>query len=346
MKNLISMGLIYKDHQLWILDQRKLPHQESWNRIENPQQMIEAIQTLQVRGAPLIGVAAAITLADFAFSGASYNEILESQKALSLARPTAVNLMLAMKRMFQDLPKQNYSSLLVERAEEIFDEDVKLCNAMAEQGSTLIRDGENILTHCNTGGLATVGIGTALGVIRNAFESGKKIHVYVDETRPLLQGSRLTCWELEKLKIPYTLICDNMAAHLMKNKKVDKIFVGADRIAANGDFANKVGTYSLAINAHFHQIPFYVVAPSTTVDLNCLSGAQIPIEERNSQEVRGATGEFGNVNWSPINAPIFNPAFDVTPVELITALVIDHKILTRQELMPHIFHKFILRQDL
>jgi methylthioribose-1-phosphate isomerase len=194
---------------------------------------------------------------------------------------------------------------------------------MGERGAELIEDGDGILTHCNTGGLATAGIGTALGVLRKAFESGKKIHVFVDETRPLLQGARLTAWELAKLGIPHTLLCDNAAASLMKAGKVNKVFVGADRIARNGDFANKIGTYGVAVLAKHHGIPFYAVAPLTTVDANCPGASAIPIEQRPPEEVRGARGSFGEVIWSPSASGAYNPAFDVTPASLVTAIVLD-----------------------
>lgn len=198
---------------------------------------------------------------------------------------------------------------------------------MADHGEALIKDGDNILTHCNTGGLVTAGIGTALGVVIRAHNKGKKVHVYVDETRSLLQGARLTTWELEKNGIPYTLNCDNMAAALMQTGKVQSIFVDADRIALNGDFANKIGTYNLAVLAHFHNIPFYVVAPYTTIDFNCKNGANIPIEQCMMDEVRGAKGSFGEVIWSLENSQVFNPAFDVTPAELVTAFVLSSGLI-------------------
>jgi methylthioribose-1-phosphate isomerase len=185
---------------------------------------------------------------------------------------------------------------------------------MASNGASLFESGEGVLTHCNTGGLATVGVGTALGVIRRAFEQGKKLHIYVDETRPLLQGARLTAWELQRLKIPFTLICDNMAASLMRQGFVQKAITGADRIALNGDFANKIGTYSVAVNAHHHGIPFFVAAPMTTVDLRCESGADIPIEERAAEEVRGGAAK---------DCAVYNPAFDVTPAKLVGGYVLD-----------------------
>jgi methylthioribose-1-phosphate isomerase len=227
---------------------------------------------------------------------------------LRAARPTAVNLMAAVDRM-------TASKDPVREAERIFEEDVALCEAMARHGSPLIDDGDDVLTHCNAGALATAGIGTALGVIRRAYEEGKKIHVWVDETRPLLQGARLTAWELGKLGIPHTLITDNMAGHVMSQGRVRKIFTGADRIARNGDAANKIGTYGLAVIAKHHRVPFYIVAPYTTVDERCATGADIPIETRDDDEVRGATG--------PAGCRVYNPAFDVTPRELITKLILD-----------------------
>ena len=194
---------------------------------------------------------------------------------------------------------------------------------MSEHGAALIDHGDSILTHCNTGSLATAGVGTAIGVITTAHKQGKNISVWVDETRPLLQGARLTAWEMEKAGIPYHLVCDSMSAGLMAAGKVDKILVGADRIAINGDFANKVGTYTLAVVARHHDVPFYVVAPRTTIDKHCVDGASIPIEQRNADEVRGVAGSFGSCIWSPAEAPVYNPAFDVTTAELVTGWILD-----------------------
>ena len=213
-------------------------------------------------------------------------------------------------------------------AQAIFEEDVRLCEGMATHGAALIQDGEGILTHCNTGGLATAGIGTALGVIRRAHEQGKHIHVYADETRPLLQGGRLTTWELRKLGIPSTLITDSMAALLLRDGKVQRVLVGSDRVAANGDFANKVGTYGVAVQARYHGVPFHPVAPFSTVDLACPNGAAIPIELRDPAEVRG----YGKLRWAPEAMPTWNPSFDVTPVDLVTSLVLDRGIYSASEL--------------
>jgi methylthioribose-1-phosphate isomerase len=313
-KNLTALSLKFEDGKLLLLDQTRLPHEEVWLESFTPEDTISHIQRLAVRGAPLIGVAAALCLAQYAQSGASSEQIKSAAMRLREARPTAVNLMKAIDRMLETSDVTDFSpSALLEKAIEIFDEDVELCEKIATRAAKLIEDGDTILTHCNTGGLATAGVGTALGAIRKAHESRKKIHVYVDETRPLFQGSRLTAWELQKLGIPYTLICDHMAALLMSQGKIQKVFVGADRIARNGDSANKIGTFSIAIAAKYHHIPFYVVAPNTTVDETCLTGKDIPIEERGAEEVR--------LERSPKDCQVFNPAFDVTPAELITEII-------------------------
>lgn len=309
--------------ELRLLDQTRLPAEEKWILIEDTAQMIEAIKALRVRGAPLIGVAASLMIGKLALLGYSKDQLLVQAKQLHEARPTAVNLMICIDRM-TDLISKNFSvNGVVQLSLEIFHEDVQLCERIADQGAALIEDGDQILTHCNTGGLATAGIGTALGVIRKAFEHGKKIHVFIDETRPLLQGGRLTAWELKKLNIPCTLITDNMAAHLMSLKKITKAIVGSDRIAVNGDFANKIGTYSVAVNCFYHHIPFFVAAPYTTVDPNCASGLQIPIEQRSAKEVTGVSGSFGDVCWAPEGITVYNPAFDVTPAKLVTNWILD-----------------------
>lgn len=319
-----SLGLVFEDGHLSILDQTRLPLEEIWISINSTTEMVEAIRTLKVRGAPLIGVAAALSLATAAHDGASMHEISVAAKALGQSRPTAVNLHAALDRMLAVCRPNFRPELLLQKAQEIFEEDVRLCDSMGERGAELICDGDHILTHCNAGGLATVGIGTAIGVIRRAHEQKKTIHVFVDETRPLLQGARLTAWELRNLGISHTLICDNMAASIMQKGRIQKVFVGADRIASNGDFANKIGTYGLAVLAHHHGIPFYPVAPRTTIDFNCPSGNQIPIEQRDPAEVRGQS--------SLRDTQVFNPAFDVTPVDLVTALVLDSGIYTKNEL--------------
>jgi methylthioribose-1-phosphate isomerase len=327
-----SLGLRADGRRLLVLDQTQLPGQEVWLDGGDPDAMIAHIRALRVRGAPLIGVAAALSLAWYAERGAGESDVRAAAARLRAARPTAVNLMGAIDRMLEAVTPRLDADVLVAEAEAIFEEDVALCEAMAGHGAPLLTDGDGVLTHCNTGGLATVGIGTALGVIRRAVERGVRMHVYVDETRPLLQGARLTTWELGRCGIPYTLIADGMAPILMRAGRVQRVLVGADRIARNGDVANKVGTYAVAVAAHHHGIPFYAVAPWTTVDLGCRDGGEIPIEERLGDEVRGVRGSFGAVQWSPDNAPVYNPAFDVTPVDLVTALVLDRGVLTSQEL--------------
>ncbi len=323
MRAVEALGLRHDGERLWILDQTALPAREVWLEAGPPDLMVEHIQRLRVRGAPLIGVAAALSLAWHAEQSVGAGAVRDSAVRLRAARPTAVNLMLAVDRVMRAAGPAFDVDALIGEAYAIFDEDVNLCQAMAARGVSLVAEGEGILTHCNTGGLATAGIGTALGVIRRAHELGRRIHVYVDETRPLLQGARLTAWELGRLGIPYTLLADGMAPILMRDGRITRIFVGADRIARNGDLANKVGTYAVAVAARHHAVPFHPVAPWTTVDLSCPDGGHIPIEQRASEEVRGARGSFGAVEWSPSDAPVFNPAFDVTPAHLVSALVLD-----------------------
>jgi methylthioribose-1-phosphate isomerase len=328
MRPLDSLALRFDGRHLWILDQTRLPQAEVWEPGDDPFIMAAHIRRLAVRGAPLIGVAAALAMARYVESGASAEQLRLALADLRAARPTAVNLMWALDRLKGVLAVGGDGKALTAEAEAIFHEDVRLCEAMARHGVPLFAEGEAVLTHCNSGGLATVGIGTALGVIRRGYEAGKVKHVFVDETRPLLQGARLTAWELARLGIPHTLITDSMAAILMRDGKVQRVLVGADRVAANGDFANKVGTYGLAVQAHHHGLPFHPVAPYSTVDLACPTGAAIPIEERSADEVRGYDGR----SWAP-NAEVFNPSFDVTPVELITSLVLDRGVLNQDSLM-------------
>jgi methylthioribose-1-phosphate isomerase len=323
--------------KLRLLDQTLLPHEEKWLDIKSTEQMIDAIKKLQVRGAPLIGVAASLQLAQAAFLDFNIDQLSQQADALYAARPTAVNLMNCIDRMKKNLITEKNKASFIQTAIDLFNEDVELCKKISRHGAILIKDGDNILTHCNTGGLATAGVGTALGVIREAFERGKKIHVYIDETRPLLQGGRLTAWELQKLNIPCTLITDNMAAQLMSLGKIDKVFVGSDRIAANGDFANKIGTYSVAVNCHYHKIPFYVAAPFTTVDPTCADGKNIPIEQRAASEVLGARGSFGDITWAPHNIKVYNPSFDITPAALTTSWIMDQGVFTQDDILKGCF---------
>jgi methylthioribose-1-phosphate isomerase len=324
-KELTSLGLRTEGARVLVLDQTRLPDTEVWLDGSSPKDMVEHIRRLSVRGAPLIGVSAALSLAAHAEQGASRAELEKACASLRAARPTAVNLSWAMDQMVAELVAGRD---LVKKAEALFEEDVQFCERMADHGAALIGQGEGLLTHCNTGGLVTAGIGTALGVIRRAHAQGKNVHVFVDETRPLLQGARLTTWELARVGIPHTLITDGMAACVLAQGKVQRVLVGADRIASNGDFANKVGTYALAIVARHHGIPFHPVAPWSTVDLACASGRDIPIEERAAAEVRG----YRDARWAPEKVSVFNPAFDVTPVALIESLVLDRGVFSRAAL--------------
>ena len=309
-----SMGLRWSKDKMQILDQTKLPHEEVWIDVQSIDQMVTIIKNLQVRGAPLIGVSAALALATALQRGLALYEFEDAAKKLRAARPTAVNLMNAIDRMLSKWKQDGSQEALINEAIHQFNEDVELCEKMASNGGHLLPEG-GILTHCNTGGLATVGRGTALGVIQKAHELGKKIHVYVDETRPLNQGSRLTTWELNKLGIPFTLICDNMAADLMRKGKIQAAITGSDRIATNGDFANKIGTYGVAALCSLHKIPFFVAAPQTTVDKNCHHGDDIEIEERDPKEVR--------THIALQTAPVWNPAFDVTPAKMVSYWILD-----------------------
>lgn len=334
MKNIECLSLRVKENRFWILNQKVLPHQEEWVEIQHPEDMIHCIKELKVRGAPLIGVGASLALAQFLYQGASEEAFRIQALALRESRPTAVNLMVCIDRLLDY--KSFERDALIEKAFELYEEDVALCDSISSHGSEFIQDGDSVLTHCNTGGLATVGSGTALGVIAKAHEQGKKIHVYVDETRPLLQGGRLTTYELDKLGIPYTLICDNMAASLMAQGKIKKAIVGSDRIALNGDFANKIGTYNVAVLCNFHKIPFYVAAPYTTVDFSCESGEGVPIEERTANEVRGVTTHKGEMIWSPRESRVYNPSFDVTPASLVEAWILDTGAYSKEQIQESI----------
>lgn len=320
MVTLQSRSLRVHADALEYLDQTRLPQAEEWVRCDSPEAWQHAVKHLAIRGAPLIGLSAAFVLAQYAARHPQSEWQFVSDR-LRATRPTAVNLMYCLDAMEACFAQGAHA--LAERAKALFEEDRALCQRMAERGADLLASGDRVLTHCNTGALATAGVGTAIGALAIAKQRGVALQVYVDETRPLLQGGRLTAWEMADLGIPYQLITDSMAASLMAAGKVDKVMVGADRICANGDFANKVGTYMLAVAAHYHQVPFYVVAPYTTVDPACATGAAIPIEQRDGAEVRGAAGAFGEVVWAPSDAPVWNPAFDVTPASLVTAWILD-----------------------
>ena len=329
MHDLISTALRYEHGRLLVLDQRRLPGEELWHDCQDEDDLISLIQGLAIRGAPLLGIAATLWVGHCAARGDDKTTLTKTIAKLRASRPTAVNLMNYLDRCQALLDCGTDAHVLADEAIAIFNEDVALCAAMAEHGATLIKPNTKILTHCNTGGLATAGIGTAIGVIVTAHQQNKNISVWVDETRPLLQGGRLTAWEMQRAGVPYKIICDNMAASLMRKGEVDIVVVGADRIARNGDFANKVGTYSLAVLAQHHNIPFYVVAPHTTIDLRCDNGDAIPVEQRDDNEVRGVSGSFGTVQWAPTQAPVYNPAFDITPAELITGWILDSGVYSQ-----------------
>ncbi|KQN63046.1 MULTISPECIES: S-methyl-5-thioribose-1-phosphate isomerase [unclassified Erwinia] len=337
MQTLTTTSLQVRDNQLLILDQQALPQQKIWCPTPDVATLVGHIKTLRVRGAPLIGLSASLLLALLAEQGMSRTGLAEALEVLRASRPTAVNLMNNLDRMKLALAQDGHVNALVSEALRLIEEDKALCERIAAAGSPLIVAGSRLLTHCNTGGLATAGVGTALGVIARGYTEGRVANVWVDETRPLLQGGRLTAWELGELGVPYQLICDSMAATLMAQGQVDAIWVGADRIAANGDVANKIGTYSLAVLAHYHRVPFYVAAPHTTLDRGCPNGAAIPIEQRDAREVTGVAGSFGDVQWAPENAQVYNPAFDVTPAALISGWVLDTGVVTPEEVTAGAF---------
>jgi methylthioribose-1-phosphate isomerase len=324
----------WEDGRLVLLDQTRLPMEEVERGYTTWQDVADAIRTLVVRGAPAIGVAAAfgVVLAARGSRATSHPALLadleDAIKGLAATRPTAVNLFWALDRMralvvaSAALPVPAVQARLLTEAQAILTEELAANRAMGAHGAALVPDGARVLTHCNAGALATAGYGTAVGVIRAAHERGKLAMVWVDETRPVMQGSRLTAWELVKEGIPHRLISDVAAGFVMKRGEVDLVVTGADRIAANGDTANKIGTYSVAVLARHHGIPFYVAAPSSTIDPAIPSGASIVIEERDASEVRGVAGR----QTAPAASPVFNPAFDVTPAELITAIITERGV--------------------
>jgi methylthioribose-1-phosphate isomerase len=344
--------LRWANDKLEMIDQRILPAAFEYLCYDSAASVAEGIRSMVVRGAPAIGVAAAygVALEALRLSGSTlslalslqgrgdgvvaFNESMEAGfSVLATSRPTAVNLFWALQRMrnvWQSVAtqtKQQIAQRLLVEAHEILAEDIRINRAMGAHGAALLKDGARVLTHCNAGALATAGWGTALGVIRSAVEAGKKISVIADETRPFLQGARLTAWEMVQENIPVTLITDNMAGYMMAQGEVDAVVVGTDRVAANGDVANKIGTYMVAVLARRHNIPFYVACPLSTIDLSIASGAQIPIEERSVEEVKG----FRDTQWAAPGVRIRNPAFDVTPVELVTALITEKGVVSQPE---------------
>lgn len=326
--------LEWTDNGVRFLDQTKLPTEEVYVTCKTHEQVADVIRNMVVRGAPAIGVATAMGIALAVKNSKAENvgdlkkEFDQACEIISKTRPTAVNLFWAIRRMQQKLerariqPLNQIKQTLIEEARRMHAEDIAANQAMGRHGATLMPASGGVLTHCNAGALATAGYGTALGVIRAAVEQGKKIHVYADETRPFLQGSRLTAWEMMKDGIPTTVISDNMAGAMMKQGKIGAIVVGADRIAANGDVANKIGTYTVAVLAKEHGIPFYVAAPFSTVDLETSDGSKIPIEQRNSHEVSHIAGK----QMVPDGVEIENPAFDVTPAKYVTAIITERGI--------------------
>ncbi|KPK75645.1 MAG: methylthioribose-1-phosphate isomerase [Phycisphaerae bacterium SM23_30] len=324
------------DGHVELIDQTLLPGEFRVIKIKDVETVRQAIKRLQVRGAPAIGIAAAFgavlglrRMADDAPVDKARQKLKETCDYLATSRPTAVNLFWALQRMQKvateskiDNTRQLKDRLLVE-AIDIRDEDAAMCQALGAHGADLISPGDGVLTHCNAGGLATAEYGTALGVMFAAHQRGKKFHVFVDETRPLLQGARLTTWELAQAGIDHTLICDNMAGALMQQGKINLVITGADRIAANGDAANKIGTYSLALLARAHNIPFYIAAPSSTFDLSIPDGSHIPIEERPPKEIT----HVGSNCIAPADVNVYNPAFDVTPHQYIAALITERGVI-------------------
>jgi methylthioribose-1-phosphate isomerase len=326
--------LEWTDEGVRFIDQTKLPTEEVYVTCGTYQEVADAIRTMIVRGAPAIGVTAAMGVA-LGVRDSEADHVSELRRdfeqicdTIAETRPTAVNLFWGIQRMkdkfeaMSEFPVQQIKQALVTEAQRMYLEDIAANEAMGRHGAVLLPNTGSVLTHCNAGALATCGYGTALGVVRAAVESGKKLHVYADETRPFLQGARLTAWELVKDNIPTTLISDNMAGAMMRQGKVGAVIVGADRIAANGDVANKIGTYTVAVLAKEHGIPFYVAAPWSTVDMETPDGSKIPIEQRSSREVT----HFGGKQIAPDGVKVENPAFDVTPNQYVTAIITERGV--------------------
>ncbi len=327
--------IFWENNRVKMIDQRKLPHEFVVNTYDDYNQVAEAIKTMVIRGAPAIGAAAAFGMALAGLQSQVRNregllkDLDAASKVLAASRPTAVNLFWALERMWRTATDENLEGLepvraaLIREAQALADEDVEINRRMAEHGVTLINDGDTVLHHCNTGALATVDWGTALGVIFMAHEQGKKIHVLVDETRPRLQGAALSAWELMQRNIPMTLIADSAAGYFLQSGKVNVVLVGADRVAANGDVANKIGTYELAVVAKENGVPFYPTVPTSTIDLNLKSGADIPIEMRDPHEVT----HIGDQMIAPDGVNVANPAFDVTPHRYVSGIITEEGIV-------------------
>ncbi|MGA1194998.1 MAG: S-methyl-5-thioribose-1-phosphate isomerase [Candidatus Latescibacterota bacterium] len=325
--------ILWENNALRLIDQTRLPEEYIQIDCKDIPTVAEAIKSLRVRGAPAIGVSAAYGVVISAQEAIASNKdfdthVKNSIQTLAQTRPTAVNLFWALEIMekvlnsTQGKTPQERRNILLDKANEIFEEDKRVCRKIGTHGATLLNQKATILTHCNAGGLATADYGTALAVVYAAVEAGKNVAVYADETRPLLQGSRLTAWELHQSGVDVTVICDNMAATVLRQKNIDCIVVGSDRIAANGDVANKIGTYGLAILAREHQVPFYVAAPLSTIDMSLSNGDAIPIEERNPEEVSHGMGR----QTAPKGVKVYNPAFDVTPNHLVSAIITEQGV--------------------
>ena len=320
------------------IDQMKLPRELKLVRCKSAGEIARAIERMQIRGAPVLGAAVAMALAVTALRSRARDraQLLKDLKRaaarLSRTRPTAVNLFFGLERVLKVARSagslKEMRDAVVRESKNIADEDVRVNRRMGEHGAKLLKDGDVVLTHCNAGALATVDYGTALGVVRSARLQGKHIEVIVTETRPLLQGARLTAWELKREGIPVTVITDSMVGYVMVNRKVDAVLVGADRIAANGDVANKIGTYPIAVLAKRHDVPFYVVAPTSTIDFSVQSGKEIPIEQRDASEVIFIGGKRG----VPKGVKVLNPAFEITPARLVTAIVTERGVIKQSEL--------------
>jgi methylthioribose-1-phosphate isomerase len=336
----------WKNDRVIMLDQRLLPHKEVYRVCRDYSQVAEAIRSMVIRGAPAIGVAAAMGVALGVLKASEKSFDREFDRVvltLGKTRPTAVNLFWALRRMRDVYAAQRSRGVasvqraLKEEAQKIYKEDIAANRQIGKFGAGLMRNAKRIMTHCNAGALATAGYGTALGVLRALKESGCKFEVIVNETRPFLQGARLTAWELKKEKIPATLIADNMAGYMMLKGKVDAVVVGCDRVAANGDVANKIGTYTIAVLAQRHHIPFYVAGPTSSIDINCPSGSDIPIEQRDPMEVSHMFGK----PLAPKGMKIFNPAFDVTAHELISAIITEKGVINppyQRNIRTHVSH--------
>jgi methylthioribose-1-phosphate isomerase len=329
-----------------MLDQRLLPHREVYRVCRNYDQVADAIRKMVIRGAPAIGVAAAMGVALGALKAPAKTFDRDFERILLIlgkTRPTAVNLFWALGRMRQVYSENRSRGVdlvkraLKDEAQKIYKEDIAANKQIGKNGASLLRNAKQIMTHCNAGALATAGYGTALGVIRALKESGKEFEVFVNETRPFLQGARLTAWELKKEKIPATLITDSMAGYLMQQGRVDAVIVGCDRVAANGDVANKIGTYTIAVLARRHGIPFFVAGPTSSIDVNCVSGKDIPIEQRDAKEVSHIFGKA----LAPKGMRVLNPAFDVTSQDLITAIITEKGVIHppyQQNIRNHVCH--------